>query len=299
MTKTSLGPDYIGIGAMKAASGWIFRCIELHPEVSDNTQKEFYFFNKAYNYEKGIEYYYSIFNQHPPNKVKGEFTPSYMLSPHVASLIHKHLPDVKLIACLRNPADRAYSDYRYNIQEGGRFRIYQSFEETLKKDRDFIERGFYYKQLKPYFDLFPRENILIIFFEDLKKNPVDFIQGIYKFLGLNDVNFIPSLVNRKRSITGAYIIKNRIPLLNFLLYWFNLKLKENSRLRNIIDNSILEKLFFKIQQFNRKQITGKNVKVLSIPPLNKSTRDYLINTVYKDDIQNLEILLDKDLSFWK
>lgn len=299
MTKTSFRPDYIGIGAMKAASGWIFRSIELHPEVSDNTPKEFYFFNKLYNYEKGIEYYYSIFSQHPPNKIKGEFTPSYMLSPQVASLIHKHLPNVKLIACLRNPADRAYSDYRYNIQEGGRFRIYESFEDTIKKDSDFIDRGFYYKQLKPYFDLFPRENILVVFFEDLKKNPGEFIQGIYKFLGLKDLNFVPSLVNRKRSITGAYIIKNRIPLLNILLYWFNIRLKKESRLRKFIDSSILEKLFFRVQQFNRKQITGKNVKVLSIPPLKQSSRDYLFNTVYKDDIQNLEILLDKDLSFWK
>ncbi len=299
MTKPSLGPDYIGIGAMKAASGWIFKSIELHPEVSDNTQKEFNFFNKAYNYEKGIEYYYSIFSQHPPNKIKGEFTPSYMLSPQVASLIYKDLPNVKLIACLRNPADRAYSDYRYNIQEGGRFRIYASFEDTIKKDRDFVERGFYYKQLKPYFDLFPRENILVVFFENLKKNPKAFIQEIYKFLGLKDLDFIPSLVNRKRSITGAYIIKTRIPLLNFLLYWFNIRFKNESKLKTIINNSILEKLFFKIQQFNKKQITGKNVKVLSIPPLKQETREYLLNTVYKKDIQKLEVLLRKDLSFWK
>ena len=295
----SLGPDYIGIGAMKAASGWIFRCIELHPEVSDNTQKEFNFFNKPYNYEKGIEYYFSIFSQHPPNKVKGEFTPSYMLSPQVASLIYKDLPHVKLIACLRNPVDRAYSDYRYNIQEGGRFKIYKSFEETLKKDKDFIERGFYYKQLKPYFDLFPRDNILVVFFEDLKKNPREFIQQIYKFLGLKDLNFVPSLVDRKTSITGVYIIKNKIPLLNLLLYWFNIRLGKKSRLRKFIDNSALEKLFFRIQQFNRKQITGKNVKVLTIPPLKQSTRDYLLNTVYKDDIQKLKILIEKDLSFWK
>jgi len=48
MTKTSFGPDYIGIGAMKAASGWIFRTIEFLSEVSDNTPKEFYFFNKPY-----------------------------------------------------------------------------------------------------------------------------------------------------------------------------------------------------------------------------------------------------------
>jgi len=184
---------------MKAASGWIFRCIELHPEVSDNSAKELCFFNKSYNYERGIEYYYSIFKQHPKGKIKGEFTPSYMLSPKVASLIHKYLPNVKLIACLRNPADRAYSDYRYNIQEQGRFKIYKDFEDTIKNDRNFIERGYYYKQLKNYFDLFPRENILVVFYEDLKKNPVDFIHGIYSFLGLNDLEYVPSLANRKRS----------------------------------------------------------------------------------------------------
>jgi hypothetical protein len=222
-----------------------------------------------------------------------------MLTSQVASLIHKHLPNVKLIACLRNPAERAYSDYRYNIQEGGRFRIYENFEDTIKNDEDFRERGYYYKQLKPYFDLFPRENILVVFFEDLKKNPKEFIQKIYKFLGLKDQDFVPSLINRKRSITGAYIIKNRIPLLDFLLYWFNIRLNKESRLRKLIHGSNLEKLFFKIQQINRKQVTGKNVKVLSIPPLKQSTREYLLNTVYRDDIQNLEKLLDKDLSFWK
>ena len=47
------------------------------------------------------------------------------------------------------------------------------------------------------------------------------------------------------------------------------------------------------------EITGKNVKVISIPPLKQTTRDYLLNQIYKNDIQNLERLLNKDLSFWK
>ena len=299
MSTVSSGPDYIGIGAMKAASGWIFRCIELHPEVSDNSAKELCFFNKSYNYEKGIEYYYSIFNQHPKNKIKGEFTPSYMLSPEVASLIHKNLPDVKLIACLRNPADRAYSDYRYNIQEQGRFKIYKDFEDTIKNDRKFVERGFYYKQLKNYFDLFPRENILVVFYEDLKKDPVKFIHDIYRFLGLKDLEFIPSLANRKRSITGAAIIKTKIPLLNFMLYYFNSWIKEEGRVGKFIHRRGLEKYYEKIQRFNKKEITGKNIKVFSIPPLNQNTREFLLNQVYREDIQNLEKLLEKDLSFWK
>lgn len=299
MSRKSLGPDFIGIGAMKSASGWIFRCIEEHPEVSDKTPKEFYFFNKSYNYEKGIEYYYSIFSEHPKNKIKGEFTPSYILSPQVPSLIYKHLPDIKIIACLRNPAERAYSDYRYNIQEKGRFRIYKSFKDIINKDKDFVERGFYYKQLKRYFELFPKENILILFYEDLKKNPVEFIHTIYRFLGLKDINFIPPLANRKLSITGAYIIKMKIPPINSLIYWLNFLIKKDSRLKKFIDKKGLEKYLLKLQKFNRMEITGKNVKVISIPPLKQTTRDYLLNQIYKNDIQNLERLLNKDLSFWK
>ena len=278
MSKNSLGPDYIGIGAMKAATGWIFKCIELHPEVGDSEwSKELHFFTKPYNYEKGIEYYYSIFSQHPEGKIKGEYTPAYMASPQVSSLIHKHLPNVKLIACLRNPAERAYSHYRYNIQERGRYRIYKNFEDTIRKDELIIERGFYYKQLKPYFDLFPRENILILFFEDIKNNPKEIIHRLYKFLGLKNTNFIPSVINRKRSITGAYVIKHKFSILNILVFWFNSKIKKDGRLRKIINKFKFEKMYFKSQNISRKVETGKNKKPLSNPPLKQSTREYLLN----------------------
>ena len=299
MSKNPFRPDYIGIGAMKAASGWIFKCLELHPEVGDSEwSKELHFFTKPYNYKKGIEYYYSMFSQHPKGKIKGEFTPAYMALPQVASLIHKHLPNVKLIASLRNPVDRAYSHFRYNIQERGRYRVYKSFEDTIRNDETIIERGFYYNQLKPYFDLFPRENILILFFEDIKNNPKEIVHRLYKFLGLKDINFVPSLINRKRSITGAYVIKHKFPLLNLLVFWFNSKLKKDGSLRKFVNKFKIEKMYFKSQKVSRKQITAKNVKTLSIPPLKQSTRDYLLN-IYKDDIQNLEKLLNRDLSFWK
>ncbi|MFX0140474.1 MAG: sulfotransferase domain-containing protein [Candidatus Hodarchaeota archaeon] len=299
MSKTSLGPDYIGIGAMKAASGWIFKCLELHPEVGDSEwSKELHFFTKPYNYEKGIEYYYSLFSQHPKGKLKGEFTPAYMASPQVASLIHKHFPNVKLIVSLRNPIERAYSHYRYNVQERGRFRIYKNFEDTIKNDKTIIERGFYYKHLKPYFDLFPRENILILFFEDIKNNPKEVVHELYKFLGLKDISYIPSLINRRRSITGAYIIKHKFPILNLLIYWLNSKIKKEGSFRKFTNKFKIEILYNKLQKVNRKEITAKNIKALSVPPLSQSDRDYLLK-IYKDDIQNLEKLLNKDLKHWK
>ena len=299
MSRNSLGPDFIGIGAMKSASGWIFKSLRQHPEVSDKNMKEQYFFNKPYNYRKGINSYYSIFIKSPKGKIKGEFTPSYMLSPQVPQLIHKHLPNVKIIACLRNPAERAYSDYRYNLQEKGRFKLYKDFEDVIKNDKDFVDRGLYFKQLKEYFELFPRENILILFHEDLKKDPTEFIQGIYKFLGLKDTNFIPPLANRKLSITGSYIIKYKFPLINSLTYWLNLRLGNESKLKRTIDKIGIERYLIKLKYYNRTKIIGKNEKVFSVPSFKQSTRGYLLNQVYNDDIHELQNLLHKDLSFWK
>ncbi|MFX1445537.1 MAG: sulfotransferase [Promethearchaeota archaeon] len=297
--KKSLGPDFIGIGTMKSASGWIFKCLREHPEVSNKNIKELYFFNNPFNYKKGINTYYSIFRKSPKNSIKGEYTPSYMLNPEVAFLIHKHFPDVKIIACLRNPAERAYSDYRYNIQENGRFTRYNGFEDTINKDQKFVERGFYYKQLKSYFELFPRENILILFYEDLVKDPIKFIEDVHRFLGLKNVNYKPSLLNRKLSITGSYIIKYKLPILNSLIYWLDSKIKNTSKLRKLIDKSGLENYLLRLRQFNRMKIIGKNENVFSIPPLRASTRSYLLNHIYKEDINKLEKLLNKDLSFWK
>ena len=177
-----------------------------------------------------------------------------MLSPDVPLLIHKHLPNVKLVACLRNPAERAYSDYRYNIQEKGRFSLYKDFEEVLKNDKDFVKRGFYFKQLKEYFELFPRENILILFYEDLKRDPIEFIHDIYKFLGLKDTKFIPPLANRKLSITGSYIIKYKFPLINSLTYWLNMRIEKESKLKRIIDKIGIEGYLVKLKENNRTKI---------------------------------------------
>jgi hypothetical protein len=222
-----------------------------------------------------------------------------MLSPQVPILIHKHFPNVKIIACLRNPAERAYSDYRYNIQENGRFTLYKDFEDVLKNDKDFVKRGFYFKQLKEYFELFPRGNILILFYEDLKRDPVEFIHGIYKFLDLKDTQVIPPLSNRKLSITGSYIIKYKFPLINLLIYWLNMRIENESKLKKIIDKIGIERYLVKLKEYNRTKIIGKNKQVFSVPPFKQTTRNYLLNQIYRDDIHNLQNLLHKDLSFWE
>src|SRR6056297_310721 len=174
-SKKFKSPDFIGIGTMKAASSWIFYNLKKHPEICGAKRKEVHFFDR-HKYKKGLKFYSKFFKHCDENKIKGEFTPSYIYDKEAPGRIHDNLPEVKIIACLRNPVDRAYSEYRFSIEKKGKLRWYSGFLTALQKDRTFREKGFYYKQLKKYFNLFPKENIKIMIFDDLKRDPSSFIK---------------------------------------------------------------------------------------------------------------------------
>ncbi|HEY4497926.1 MAG TPA: sulfotransferase, partial [Candidatus Paceibacterota bacterium] len=204
--------DFIGIGAAKSGTTWIARMLEEHPNVCMSEPKEVAYFNELHR--QGKQYFYrdkekSMYNPdfHKPlswyarhfahckhGQKKGEFSPVYFYDEKAAAEIKKHFPDAKLIVCLRNPIDRAYSDY-WMIRET--FKLEKSsFEEALQNDPLHIEKGLYFKQLSRYLKLFPREQIHIIFYDDIKEKPENTIRALYAFLGVNS-SFIPRGVLRR------------------------------------------------------------------------------------------------------
>src|SRR3989344_5825503 len=188
------GPYFIGIGARKTASTWIYHCLYEHPEIYASI-KEIHFFNNNDNYQKGLFWYESFFNKCPINKKTGEITSSYLTSPNAADRIYKLYPDVKIIICLRDPIERAFSHYLHDLR-CGHLKKNIPFQKALLQNPQYIENGLYYKYLKNYFALFPKKNILIMLYEDINKNPIKYIQTIYKFIGI-DYNFIPSVINKR------------------------------------------------------------------------------------------------------
>lgn len=235
-------PDFIGIGAGKAGTTWIFQCLKEHPEICVSSKKELFFFDKPYIYRKGIKYYQSFFRHCSKNKIKGEIAPSYIFSLQAPYLIYKHFPNVKLIACLRNPVDIIFSLYKFSLLLKERYCIYKTFEIAIKKDSTLVELGNYYKQLKPYFDLFPRKNILVMFYKDLKNNPIEFIKKIYSFLELNNVDFLPSIINKKINVTGFRIVHNKINFLNSIAYKIRERIRKNKLMEKFLDKSVLESI---------------------------------------------------------
>lgn len=296
--------DFIGIGAPKCATTWIYRCLCEHPQICGTYKKELSFFitkktpfekddkNFRFFYKEGMGSYASYFSGCKEKQVKGEFSVYYLSDPGAAKLIKKHFPDVKLLACLRDPVKRAHSLYWYAKM----FRLKEkskTFEEAIERNKKaYIDVGMYYKNLVPYFDLFPRENIGVFFVDDLKKDPIIFMQSIYRFLGVDD-SFVAPSVNKKENVARG--VKNKLlkRVLNFIGSR-TLKLLDRFGLYSfvgLLKKIGLEKLFFLA---NRK-LSGKPI---SRPKIRKETESKL-RSVFKEDIENLEKLLNKDLSCWK
>jgi len=294
--KNNLNVDFIGMGAVKCGTSWIWRCLREHPQICMPKTKELRFFNSDEKYEKGVNYYKIFFNDCPQNFVKGEFTPDYINHPDTAKRIKKCFPNVKLIASLRNPIERAYTHYWYERSRG--FELNAKFENVIKENPQYREGGFYYKNLKSFSKLFPREKMLILIYEDIAKDPIKFIQRIYHFLGV-DENFIPPSINKKILATpekqSSFIWINRITMKFIKISKKNILLKRLVPWAEFFGFKKVIALFYRLGEMGRK-IEG--TKLFLKPPIKEEARKFL-QEIYREDIKNLEKLINKDLSSWK
>ena len=190
-TSRLIYPNFLYIGAEKAGSSWIYEILREHPQVYVPAAKDIQFFDK--NFEKGIEWYLSLFQPGLGRKAIGEISHDYFLAEKTSELIKEYLPDVRLICCLREPVDRTLSSYLF-------YRTTVLNKKTTFEEFAFTERilslSDYYYNLLPFYGRFPRENILLLFFDDLKHNPRRFAHRIYEFLQI-DPDFHPKVLYRK------------------------------------------------------------------------------------------------------
>lgn len=276
--------NFLGIGAQRCGTTWIAECLKQHPQICLSSPKEIHFFGTE-KYEFGIDWYQQHFNCQP-EQIKGEFDAGYLVSENAAEQIKQTFPQTKLIVCLRNPIDRAYSNYLSVLGFDQRI---GSFEETIKRNPKSLERGLYAKYLKQYLALFPKEKILILIYENIKKDPIKFIQKIYKFLEVNG-NFVPSTANQKENPSQGY----KFPQIKRQSGKMIKKIENNKqgvKIKNLLKKLGFKKLFDLINQANKKELSQK-------PELNPETRKYL-QGYYQSDIKELEEIINRDLSFWK
>jgi hypothetical protein len=208
-----LMPNFIIAGAQKGGTTSLYNYLTEHPSIISARRKEVKFFDEQY--EKGISWYRSNFptsiqkfyieQVRRQSFVTGEASPEYLLYPHTPKKIAKLVPHAKLIILLRNPVERAYSQYRHNVRLG--FETL-SFEEAIEQEEertcaarekalriaDFHDlryqraaykgRGMYAEQLERWMSIFPREQFLIIRSEDFFAEPAKIYKQTLAFLNV-------------------------------------------------------------------------------------------------------------------
>jgi len=296
--KNTRGPDFIGIGAMRSGTTWLTKCIDSHPDMFiPPAKKEINFFNlfskesstgqqQMWNYSKGIDWYEEHFSQANKEQKTGEYSPHYLCDQESPKLIHKNYPNVKLILSLRNPIDRAFSHYQYIRRYAN---VPNTFEEALYKNLGYkyLQNGLYGKYLENYLNLFDKEQIHIIFFEDIKNKKYKLISKLYSFLEVEH-NFISPILSKKINTSNVIRLKK----LQSLFRDIRIFVKNNPKMYLLWNKIGLVELGRNIQKIN----TTKHI--IDIAMIKVETKKYLID-YYRDDIEKLENILSLDLSHWK
>lgn len=296
-------PNFLIIGAAKCGTSSLYMYLKQHPEIYMSAVKEPHFFSFTSETKKtkgpgdtvsvaitDIAEYESLFDGVKDEKAIGEASPTYIYQPQAPERIHQLIPDVKIIAILRNPAERAFSAYMHVVRD--RRETANGFAHALAMENNRINEnwgpiwhykngGFYYQQLRRYFDLFPRDNIKIFLHEDFRKDQKSLLRDIFKFLEV-DTSFEPD-ISVKFNVSGEQ--KNRfIHTLTLMLF------ETPNPIRWFSRNLIPERLRWKVTNHIRRL----NLKKQSIP---QDIKTDLIKQ-YQEDILQLEDLINRDLSNW-
>lgn len=182
---------FIGIGAARCGTTWLSQCLAEHPEIAFSPRKELHFFNNDSLYRReGIDWLHAQFEQTPPGRVRGEFTPRYLASSRAMYRVQRHFPDAKLIICLRDPVDRLISQYRYLRFD--RFREpHRDIRSAMEGANfaDYVVKGRYAELLRRIYDLFPAKNVHVVAYEAITSDRAEF-RRLFRFLGV-DAEFAP------------------------------------------------------------------------------------------------------------
>ncbi len=186
------------IGPQKSASTWVYQCLREHPEVAAPPASDIFYFDMFYG--RGRDWYEQRFGDAEPQQKLFDPTNTYIRSPWAPARIARENPEARLVVCLRDPIERAFSHYWHEKRRGASY----EFREVLSNYDLFaswLEPGFYAMHLKRYFEYFSRDQILCQRYETLLADPGAFYSELVEFLGL-DPTFRPSLLGRRANEAG-------------------------------------------------------------------------------------------------
>ena len=205
-------PDFLGLGVQKGGTTTLHRLLDRHPSVFLPPVKEVHYF--SLHFSQGEAWYRSQFAAAGPNQHCGEITPYYLFHPEVPRRVHDLLPEARLIVLLRDPVERALSQYFHSRRlgfeplpleqalavESSRL---QSAADALEavdgkhrshQEHSYLSRSRYEQQIAAWEALYPAAQFLVLRSEDLFLEPADTWIRVLEFLKLSSCS-LPDLAS--------------------------------------------------------------------------------------------------------
>lgn len=279
-------PNFIVIGAEKSATTTLCNHLKAHSDIFMPDTKEIHFFNqydsnlvenKVY-VQRGVKWYEKFFENYSGEKAVGEGTPMYLCDEKAPERIFKTLPDIKLIAILRNPVDRAYSHYWMAKGKGD---VIGSFEDIVNDENEkIIKRGLYAGQLQRYYQFFDKKQIIVILYEDYIEHTDVVLGKVLRFMDLDDedLSFVKNeIYNKSGQVRSITILRLSRAISNFFRKKINLGI--------VVDCIKKVGLSNFIKNWNKKE--------KDYPKLQENVRQKLIK-YYEHDVLLMSELLNND-----
>lgn len=273
-------PNFLIVGAQKAGTTSLARWLGAHPDVFLPPGKELFFFNVPERWERGLDWYRRQFAGAEGMRAAFEATPGYLGNPKAHERIARTLPGVRLIALLRHPADRAYSQYWHNRSMGTEKR---SFARVVEDEVSgaappfdfYLERGRYLKHLNALRELFPEEDVLALLFDDLVTDPAGTFAKACRFVRVDDA-VRPAILGQAQ----------------------NVRLTFRSRRLHHAVRTLRARRLLSANLAGRLRAWNTRSRAKPYEPMDPKTRMTLIDA-YEEQTAGLEQLLGRDLSSWR
>lgn len=302
-------PNFLMIGAAKSGTTSLASYLNQHPQVfiPPNNKEPNFFIVEGLNlppfggsasskrlYEKiyklsitNIEDYQRLFEDPKGAKAIGEASVPYLYFPQAAERIKQYIPNVKMIAVLRNPIDRLYSHYlmvreKYLLEP---LDLPQALAQEKARIRDnwgwdwhYAAMGMYHTQLQHYWTLFDPAQIKVLLYEDFCVDPVGTVQAICRHIEIDDA-FIPDISRRSKvaSKSKSLLLNRFLNNTNVIRAGFERLLPQSS--------------------YKRFISYGNRWNKMPVPPMPSDIREEL-RALFQDDILSLQDLIHRDLSTW-
>ena len=282
-------PNFFIVGASKAGTTSLYEYLNKIPQVFMSTIKEPNYFIETIHPERLFctvisdkKKYLKLFSDVKDEVAIGEASPFYLIDPETPKLIHKTIPNARIIVILRDPIERAFSVYLHNLRNGLET---ESFSQVIRNtysrlnEREeltnniLLEGGFYFDQLKRYYEIFEPHQIKVIIFEEFVRNPEKIIYDVLKFLKIDFTK--PVKLEKTHNPFGV---------------------PRGKLAKSILNSETTKKIGTKIfsHSFLKKMVDTILIENVDKPKMIEGDRLFL-KKLYYDDVKKLEELLDFSL----